>query len=159
MILQSVAQGEVVFRMVKHGHDQWCPPDKSILQPSHFDLSTGDYEDAKRREINPLLSVWDSGKTNIGEAHIHRDAHESYSGVSLQVDSLLKLSWCQVLRDPLHTGLAGDDAHCGIEGLTKERERPKRAALAEYRHRREAIYRLALADESPTMSQAKTTTG
>ena len=110
------------------------PPGSKAPRVGDFIPSTREREDAEKRGVAALLSVFDEERTTLGEAkNIYGSANECI-GFGLSVEGVRNIRTpktgrgLRVLRDPLPAEMAdlpGASGHSGIEGLHRPPGAPK----------------------------------
>lgn len=124
-------QDGVVFRLATVKHD--FPPGSPSLRFWHFELSQNDRDHGARTGEPSRLSVFDTERTTIAQAHAIRGVEREDMAFGLRVPEIRAiriagLDSLRVVRDPLDPPLSempGAAGHCGIEGLARRPGEPK----------------------------------
>lgn len=123
----------IVFRLATLR--ETFPPDSPRLHAAHFELSEKDRMDGERRGRPPLLSVFDSQRTQVGQAVRIRGVEAESAAYGVRVEGVRSIRVVglsrspRVLRDPLEpplSDLPGAEGHCGIENLDRRPGEEKR---------------------------------
>lgn len=124
-----------VFRLIKRG--DCFPPTAAKPLPGAFRLTNDDYDDAQRRRMPPLLSVWMHDATTVSQSRAFVIREGEYEPFQWPVEDVEKIAEGDVAltvhEDPLEDERAGAAGHSGICGLGPADGRPKGEAKRIYK--------------------------
>ena len=137
----------VVMRLVRHTESLF-PPGSSRPIPRAFELSTADKDEARRRGMPALLSVFDTSRTTLPQAIALRGGTDPMTAFGLPVAGVHSIrvqnrARLRVIEDPLSPERgSGGEGHAGIEGLERRAGEPKAPLKQIQMHLADLCFRL-----------------
>jgi len=111
-----------VLRFVPR-RDDYLPPGAAFPTRLAFVPSTGDKEEARKRDREPTVSVWDRRRATVAQVVALRPTPNAQHVFQVQVARVVEIGQVggaprlRVLADPIVPRIGpGSFGHCGIEG-------------------------------------------